>query len=92
MSLVSKTYIICLHSQKRIRVKTYAGKKYSGNAFIIKKLQEKYLEKMLRYHSFREFIICSPGFQNSKCHLITRVAHKKTDETKTKSLSTSDEE
>lgn len=92
MSLVSKTYIICLHSQKRIRVKTYTGKKYLSNAFIIKKLQEKYLEKMLRYHSFREFIICSTGFQNSKCHLITRVAHKKTDETKTKSLSTSDEE
>lgn len=92
MTLVPKTCIFCLHSQKRMGVKTYTGKKYLGSAFIIKKLQEKYLEKMLRYHSFTAFIICSTGFQNSKCHLINRVAHKKTDETKTKSLSTSDEE
>ena len=56
MTLVPKTCIFCLHSQKRMGVKTYTGKKYLGNAFIIKKLQEKYLEKMLRYHSLSEHL------------------------------------
>lgn len=63
MTLVPKTCIFCLHSQKRMRVKTYTGKKYLGNAFIIKKLQKTYLEKILRFTVLEHLSYALPVFK-----------------------------